>query len=83
MTPFQSTTPASSWQPPSGWPAVTPTAAQSGVLIAQLSEIIFCVTRTEPSQSETVRWTTSWLNYFSHVTDPPERWSIDTEELRP
>jgi hypothetical protein len=72
-----------SLRPDRNRPAVTPTAAQSGVLIAQLSAIIFCVTRTEPSQSETVRWTTSWLNYLSHVTDPPSPWSIDTEELRP
>jgi hypothetical protein len=76
--PFQSTTPASSWQPPSGWPAVTPTAD----LIAQLTTIIFHVARTAPSQSEAVHWATSRFNCLSHVTDSPERWSIDTEGNR-
>jgi hypothetical protein len=64
-------------------PAVAPAADDPGDLIAQLTTIIFHVARTAPSQSETVRWTTSWLNYLSHVTDSAERWSIDTEELRP
>ena len=64
-------------------PAVTPTAAQSADLIAQLNTIIFYVARTDPSQSEAVHWATSPFNCLSHVTDSPERWSIDTEELRP
>ena len=64
-------------------PAVAPAADDPGDLIAQLTTIIFHVARTAPSQSETVRWATSRLNCLNHVTDPPERWSIDTEELRP
>ena len=80
--PLQSTSNANSCQPPSGWSAVTPIADEPGDLIAQLNAVLHFCTQTDTHSPAELRWRESRFYCLPHVTDPPERWSIDTEELR-
>ena len=49
--PFQSTAPANSWQPLSGWSVTAPAADEPGSLLEQISALIYFATQTDCSQS--------------------------------